>query len=50
MVGSEMNIKSGKKIIDGIIEVVSNWPGFAKDAGVEVGQIKSIGKTHRLFL
>jgi serine/threonine-protein kinase HipA len=50
MVGSEMNIKSGKKIIDSIIEVVSNWPDFAKDAGVEVGQIKSIGKTHRLSL
>lgn len=50
MVGSEMNIKSGKKIIDGIIEVVSNWLDFAKDAGVEVGQSKSIGKTHRLFL
>lgn len=49
LVGNEMNIKSGKRIIDEIIEVVSNWPDFAKNAGVEVAQIKSIGKAHRFY-
>jgi len=44
-VGNEMNIKSGGKIIDDIVEVVSSWPDFAEDSGVDVAQIKSIGKT-----
>lgn len=48
-VGKEMNIKSCKGIIDEILEVVSNWSYFAKEAGIEAVHIKSIGKTHRLF-
>ena len=48
-VGKEMNIRFGHRIIDEIIEVVSEWPKFAKDAGVEVQRIKLIGKTHRLL-
>jgi serine/threonine-protein kinase HipA len=46
-VGKEMNIKSSHRIIEEIIEVVSAWPKFAKDVGVEASRIKSIGKTHR---
>jgi serine/threonine-protein kinase HipA len=48
-VGKEMNIRSGHRIIDEIIEVVSEWPKFAKNAGVEAQRIKLIGKTHRLL-
>jgi len=48
-VGKEMNIKSSGMIIDEIVEVVSSWPSFAKDAGVEFSQIKAIGKSHRLL-
>lgn len=48
-VGREMNIKSGNRIIDEIVEVVSGWSNYAKDAGVEASQIKSIGQTHRLL-
>lgn len=49
-VGGEMGIRGGKQIIDQIIEVVSNWEIFAKDAGVEEPQIKSVGNVHRLSL
>jgi serine/threonine-protein kinase HipA len=48
-VGKEMNIKSSGRIIDEIVEVVSSWPNFAKDTGVEFSQIKAIGKSHRLL-
>ena len=48
-VGKEMNIKSRLHIIDEIIEVVANWSGFAKNAGVEPAQIKSISRAHRLL-
>ena len=46
-IGKEMNIKSSRKIIDEIIEVVANWSDFANNAGVEPSQFKSIGRTHR---
>jgi serine/threonine-protein kinase HipA len=46
-VGKEMNFKYSYRIIEEIVEVVSDWPNYAKDAGVEVSSIKSIGKTHR---
>ena len=48
-VGKEMNIKSRLPIIDEIVEVVANWSGFAKNAGVEPAQIKSISRAHRLL-
>ncbi|TDI86722.1 MAG: type II toxin-antitoxin system HipA family toxin [Caldithrix sp.] len=48
-VGREMNIKSSNRIIDEIVEAVSTWPGFAKDAGVESLQIEAIAGTHRLL-
>ena len=49
LLGKEINIKSIDRIIDDIVEVVSNWPKLAKDAGVEASSIQSIGKTHRLL-
>jgi serine/threonine-protein kinase HipA len=48
-VGKEMGIKSCNKIINEIVEVVSNWSQFAKDVGIDNTKIKSIGATHRLF-
>jgi len=48
-VGKEMNIKSRLRIIDEIVDVAANWSGFAKDAGVEPSQVKSIGRAHRLL-
>lgn len=48
-VGKEMNIKSMLNIIDEIVEIVANWSDFAKNAGVEPSQIKSIGRAHRLL-
>ncbi len=48
-VGREMNIKPSNRIIDEIIEAVSTWPDFAKDAGVERLQIEAIAGTHRFL-
>jgi len=49
IVGKEMSIKSQDKIMDEIVEVISKWPDFAKEAGVSSSQIRSIGQTHRLL-
>ena len=49
IVGKEMSIKSQDKIMDEIVEVVSKWPDFVKEAGVSSSQIRSIGQTHRLL-
>ncbi len=48
-IGREMNIKSCAAIIDEIVEVVSNWPRYAKNAEVKASQIQAIGNTHRLL-
>ena len=34
---------------DEIVEVVSNWPRYAKNAEVKASQIQAIGNTHRLL-
>ena len=49
-VGSEMGIRDGRRILDQVLEVVSRWPKYAKDAGVGESQTKSVGNYHRLFL
>ncbi|MCH7589075.1 MAG: type II toxin-antitoxin system HipA family toxin [Chloroflexi bacterium] len=46
-VGEEMGIRGAKQILDQIVEVVSNWELFAKDAGVEESQVKSVANAHR---
>lgn len=48
--GREIGIKDGKRILDQVIEVVSSWPKYARDAGVDESQTKSVGSSHRLFL
>ena len=49
LVAKEMGIRSCERIIAEIEEAVSIWPNFAKNAGVEASQIKSISKIHRRF-
>lgn len=39
---ANMNIKKTSKIIDEVIEVISNWPEYAKSAGVDIAKIKAI--------
>jgi serine/threonine-protein kinase HipA len=47
-VGKEMSVKRCGTIIDEVVDTVSNWPAYAKDAGVEPAKIQSIGRVHRL--
>jgi len=48
-VGKEMSVKQCGAIIDEVAAAVSNWPDYARDAGVDSAKIQSIGKTHRLI-
>jgi serine/threonine-protein kinase HipA len=47
-VGKEMSIKSAGSIIREITDVVSEWPAFARKAGVPRDRIEKIAKTLRL--
>jgi serine/threonine-protein kinase HipA len=47
-VGKEMSVKQGGSIIDDVVEAVSNWPEYAKDACVDPAKLHSIGEAHRL--
>jgi len=47
-VGHEMNIKSYKSIINEIIEIVSQWHTFAKNAGVDKVKEEKIYKNLRI--
>lgn len=47
-VAKQMNIKKPKEIIEKITAVVSNWEGYAQEAGVPKNQITALGKTHLL--
>lgn len=48
-VGGEMGIKSCEIIVDDIVDVVAQWPEYAKDADVAQTQIEKISKIHRLL-
>ncbi len=50
MVADQFGIKDGKSLVKQIVEAVSNWTRFAKEADVAVEQQKAIAKTHRLDL
>ncbi len=47
-VGREMSIRSCENIIREIVDIVSEWPSFAKEAGVPGDQAGKIAKTLRL--
>ena len=49
-VASEMGIRDGEGIFDQVIEVVSNWRRYAKDAGVSRSLANAISNAHRLDL
>jgi serine/threonine-protein kinase HipA len=49
-VGREMSIKSCESIIGEIVDAVSGWPSFAKEAGVPQDRIEAVAGTHRLDL
>ncbi len=48
-VASEMGIRDGKQILNQVIEVVSEWPKYAREADVDESQAKSVGNYHRLL-
>ena len=48
--GREMSIRSCENIIREIVDIVSEWPSFAKDAGVPRDQTGKIAKTLRLSI
>ncbi len=47
-IGREMSIKSAGHIIREIVDAVSRWPEFAKEAGVPRDRIEKIAGTHHL--
>ncbi len=49
-VAKEMNIKKPGEIIEAVVAAVADWPKYAKQAGVEKGQIATIGKQIRVKL
>jgi serine/threonine-protein kinase HipA len=46
--GQAISIRTPLEIVDEIIEVVSRWPEYAREADVNVSIVKSISNTHRL--
>lgn len=49
-VGTKMNIKNPKETIDKVIEIVSNWTKYAKNAEVDSEKIKAIQETLELSI
>ncbi len=47
-IANENNIKAPKEIIDRVLEAVSNWKKYAKDASVQRERIKEIDKNLKL--
>lgn len=45
----EMNIKNASEIIDKVLESISKWQEFAKDAGVDKKVIEAINKSFNLM-
>lgn len=48
--GEQYGIKDRAGIVDAVVETVSNWQSFAKQAGVSEPVRVMVGKTHRLSL
>jgi serine/threonine-protein kinase HipA len=49
-IANENNIKAPKEIIDQVVETVSNWKKYAKEAGVQIEKINEINKNLKLKL
>ena len=39
-----------RRVIDDVVAAVSDWPNFAKQAGINQEDIERIGRTHRTRL
>jgi len=50
MVARQFGIKDEKGLMEQVANAVSNWPRFARDAGVRTDQQKAVAQTHRLAL
>jgi serine/threonine-protein kinase HipA len=48
-VAKNMDIKNGCEIIQKVVNVVSQWSAYAKEAGVKKGYRKQINETLRLM-
>jgi serine/threonine-protein kinase HipA len=48
-VGAEMNIKNASTIVDQVVEAVSGWAGYAKDAGVDSEKTALVSKAQQLI-
>jgi serine/threonine-protein kinase HipA len=46
----ELGIKKAKNVLGEVVEAVSDWLSFAREAKVPEKQIESIARTHRLYL
>jgi hypothetical protein len=49
VVAKNVGIKSANDIIGNILEIVSHWSKYAKDADVNSRHIKKIKEAHRLL-
>lgn len=47
-VGKSIGIKDSLEVVSEIVEVVSQWPAYAQEAGLAAETIKKIGSFHRL--
>lgn len=47
-VGRSIGLARPAEVLDEIVETVSRWPGFARDAGVPNARAQEIGAQHRL--
>lgn len=48
-VAKNMNINRANEIIDQIVDVAADWPGYAKKVGIDREKIKAVQKSHVLF-
>jgi serine/threonine-protein kinase HipA len=49
LVGKEMSIRSSTRIIDEIVDVVTSWPRYGGEVGVDEEEIRAIGRSHRIL-
>ena len=47
---SSLSKTVARRVLDGVVSAVSDWPLFAAEAGVEKGDAKRIARTHRTSL
>lgn len=47
-VGHANGLQKPAEILDNLIEVIADWPRFAREAGIEPARVQEIGDAHRL--